>query len=153
MLVSDLRKTRADRLAGALRLMLAIIFLMSGPMKLLVPHLAEAWSAQLLAANIPLYSLSRWTVPFSRWTVPFVELLLGVLLLAGFQARLSALVVIAIMVVATYVHVVVDDPSLFPLQPSEPLIPLVVIAMSFYILRRGAGAWSLDLKSTRLAQD
>jgi len=51
------------------------------------------------------------------------------------------------MVVATYVHVVVDDPSLFPLQPSAPVIPLVIIAMCAYLLWRGAGAWSLDLRA------
>ena len=31
------------------------------------------------------------------------------------------------MIVATYVHVVVDDPSLFRLQPSEPVIPIAVV--------------------------
>ena len=59
------------------------------------------------------------------------------------------MVVMGVMLVATYVHLAVDDPSLFPLQPSEPIIPLVVIAMSVYVLLRGAGAWSLDLKATR----
>jgi len=54
-------------------------------------------------------------------------------------------VVIGIMTVATYVHVVVDDPSLFPLQPSEPIIPLAVIAMCVYLLWRGGGSWSKDL--------
>ena len=44
--------------------MAARIFLMTGPMKLLIPQLAEAWSGQLIAANIPLYELSRWSVPF-----------------------------------------------------------------------------------------
>jgi hypothetical protein len=53
------------------------------------------------------------------------------------------------MVVATYVHLVVDDPSLFPLQPREPFIPLIVIVCCAYLLWRGAGAWSLDLKDTR----
>ena len=52
-----------------------------------------------------------------------------------------------IMVVATYVHVVVDDASLFPLQPSDPLIPLTVIVLSLYLLCKGAGSWSLDLKA------
>jgi len=49
------------------------------------------------------------------------------------------------MVVATYVHIIVNDPSLFPLQPHKPIIPIMVILMSIFILSRGAGAWSLDL--------
>jgi uncharacterized membrane protein YphA (DoxX/SURF4 family) len=138
------RRTSYNRLAGSIRLLLALVFVMSGAMKLVVPVLADAWAAQLLAANIPLYSLSRWTVPF-------LEILLGAALLVGLWVRPAALVVIGIMVVATYVHIVVDDPALFPLQPSEPIIPLVVIVLSAFVLWRGAGAWSLDLRSTRAA--
>ena len=136
-----LRKTSDNNLAGVIRLFLAVMFLMTGAMKLLVPSLAEAWSGQLLAANIPLYTVSRWIVPF-------VEIALGVVLASGAFARPAAVVMMGIMVVATYVHLVVDDPSLFPLQPTEPIIPLIVIAMGVYILLRGAGAWSMDLKAT-----
>jgi len=106
--------------------------------------LAEAWSGQLLAANIPLYTVSLWTVPF-------LEIALGIVLAVGAFVRPAAVMMIGIMVVATYVHQVVDDPSLFPLQPSEPIIPLIVIVMSLYILWQGAGAWSLDLRATRAA--
>ncbi len=137
-----LRSTSHNKLAGSVRLMLAIIFLMTGPMKLLVPSLAEAWAGQLIAAQIPLFELSRWTVPF-------LELFLGVVLAIGLLVRPAALVVIGIMVGATYVHVIVDDPSLFPLQPSEPVIPIMIIVGSVYLLWRGGGAWSKDLKSTR----
>ena len=75
-------------------------------------------------------------------------MLVGVMLLAGALARVASLLAIGIMIPATYVHVVVDDPSLFPLQPSEPVVPLTVIAMSAYVLWKGAGSWSLDLKAT-----
>jgi threonine/homoserine/homoserine lactone efflux protein len=64
--------------------------------------------------------------------------------------RPAALAVIGIMTVATYVHVVVDDPSLFLLQPSEPIIPVVVMLGSVYLLWRGGGSWSRDLMSTRV---
>lgn len=114
---------------------------MTGAMKLLVPMLAEAWSGQLLAAQLPFYTLTRWTVPF-------VEIGLGIVLAIGIFARPAALVVIGMMLVATYVHLVVDDRSLFPLQPSEPIIPLIVIAMAAYTLWRGAGAWSSDQRRT-----
>ena len=140
MILRWLRSTRPDKLAGVLRIVLGMIFVMAGIMKLLVPMLADAWSAQLLAANLPFYTLSRWTVPF-------VEVAVGVVLLVGVFARLAGAVVLGIMVVATYVHVVVDDPSLFPLQPSEPIIPIVVMIMAAYIVWRGAGSWSQDLKA------
>ena len=140
MTLDDIRRTSDNRLAGVLRLLLALIFLMTGIMKLLVPMLADAWSGQLLAAELPLYAVTRWTVPF-------LEVALGVALAAGLLVRPAVVVVMGIMVVATYVHVVVDDPSLFPLQPSAPVIPLVVIAICAYLLWRGAGAWSLDLRT------
>ena len=64
MISEAVRKPADNKLAGSIRLLLAVMFLMTGAMKLLVPMLADAWSGQLLAANIPLYSFSRWTVPF-----------------------------------------------------------------------------------------
>ena len=66
----------------------------------------------------------------------------------GAYARLAAAVVVGIMVVATYVHIVVDDPSLFPLQPSEPIIPIGVVVLTTYVLWRGGGAWSRDLRAS-----
>lgn len=136
-----IRKTSDEKLAGTIRLFLGFMFLMTGVMKLIVPTLAEAWSGQLIASGLPLYTLSRWSVPF-------IEMAVGAALVVGVFARPTVVVVIGIMVVATYVHLVVDDPALFPLQPSEPVIPLVVITLSLFILLRGAGAWSMDLKAT-----
>lgn len=146
MTLEDICKTNNNRLVGGLRILLGVLFLMTGAMKLLVPMLAAAWSGQLLAANIPLYTLSRLTVPF-------LEMGVGVVLMLGVFARPAAVVVIGIMTVATYVHLAVDNPSLFPLQPSEPIIPLAVMLISAYILWRGAGAWSLDLRATEPAAD
>jgi len=139
--VESIRRTSDDRWVGAIRLFLAVLFLMTGAMKLLVPMLAEAWAGQLAEANVPLYTLSRWSVPF-------VEMAVGAALVVGTLARPTAMVIIGIMGVATYVHTVVDDPELFPLQPSAPVIPLIVIALSLVILWKGAGAWSRDLKAT-----
>ena len=141
MNLTTLRSTTDDKLAGGIRLMLGLIFLMTGPMKVLVPSLAEAWAGQLVAAQIPFAELSRVTVPF-------VELLLGIVLAVGIFVRPAAFFVINIMLVATYVHVVVGDPSLFPLQPEQPIIPIMVMIGSFYLLWRGGGEWSRDLKIT-----
>ena len=110
-------------MAGSLRISLAVMFLMTGAMKLLVPMLGEAFSGQLLVADIPFYTLSRWLIPF-------LEIAIGAVLAIGAYSRLATLLILPIMAVATYVHLVVDDPSLFPLQPSEPIIPLVVIGIS-----------------------
>ena len=71
-------------------------------------------------------------------------------LTAGFFSRVGSLVVIMMMIVATYVHLAVNDPSLFPLQPEKPIIPLVLIGVAATIFLRGGGAWTLDLISTSL---
>ncbi len=139
MLPDRLRTTSDEKFTGAIRLMLALIFLMTGVMKLAVPSLAAAWSGQLLAAELPFYALTRWTVPI-------VEIAVGAVLAAVVFARLASLVVVGIMVPAIYVHMVVDDPSLFPLQPNEPIIPIGVMMMATLVVWRGAGAWSADLK-------
>ena len=138
MSIASLQRTTDNKLAGSIRLLLAVLFVMTGTMKLVVPMLADAWSGQLLASGLPFYELSRWSVPV-------IEILVGLVLGVGLYTRPAAVVVIGIMTVATYVHVVVDDPSLFPLQPSEPIIPLAVIAMCVYLLWRGGGSWSRDL--------
>ncbi len=140
MIPENIRNTSDDKVVGVVRLLLAMIFVMTGVMKLVVPILGQAWSGQLLAANVPFYTLTRWTMPF-------VEIGVGVALTVGLYARLASVIVMGIMVAATYVHLVVDDPTLFPLQPSEPIIPLIVLLMSAYIVWRGAGAWSVDLRA------
>ena len=106
--IEDIRRTSDDRVAASIRWLLGILFVMTGVMKLVVPMLAEAWSGQLIAAEIPLYTISRWSVPF-------IEIGVGIAIAAGLYARMAALVIIGIMTVATYVHVVVCRPGIvFP---------------------------------------
>jgi uncharacterized membrane protein YphA (DoxX/SURF4 family) len=138
----QLRNTSHNRLAGVLRLLLGLIFVMAGVLKVTVPHLGKAFEGQLATAEIPFRELSLLTVPF-------VEMLVGVTLLLGWQTRLSATVASAIMLVATYVHLAADDPALFPLQPVEPIGPLILLAALLYLLWRGGGAWSMDLTKNR----
>ena len=114
---------------------------MTGVMKLAVPSLGAAFAGQLAAADIPFQDLQRWVVPF-------VEIGIGCALLIGYFTRVATLLALNIMVVATYVHIVVNDPSLFPLQPEEPIIPAVVIVLSAYTLVRGGGSGSLDLRAS-----
>ena len=135
------RRTQTDGVARGIRVALGVLFVMTGAMKLVVPMLSVAWAGQLAAANIPLPELNRWVVPF-------IEMAIGVALLAGFYTRIATLLVLNIMAVATYVHFVVDDPALFPLQPAEPIIPAVVVILSVYVLVKGGGSGSLDLRAS-----
>ncbi len=137
--VQRLRQTSDDSFAGAIRMAIGALFLMTGVMKLAVPMLGEAFSGQLVASGIPMVSLMKWLVPI-------VEIAAGLALLVGAFTRVVAFVIIGIMVVAAYVHVVVDDPSMFPLQPNEPVVPLAVMAMAAYLVWRGGGSGSVDLR-------
>jgi uncharacterized membrane protein YphA (DoxX/SURF4 family) len=134
-----IRKTTENKPLGVIRIVVGIILLSTGVMKLLVPILWSAWSGQLIHANIPFFT-------FNLWFVPFAEIVTGSLLVAGFFSRLASAVIIFMMMIASYVHTVIDDPSLFPLQPKQPIIPLMLIFMCVYVLWRGGGSWSRDLK-------
>jgi len=113
---------------------------MSGATKLLVPMLAVAWPGQSLAANRPSYELTRSTVPF-------LEGLFGAVLTTEALVRLAVAAVMCIMEVAMYVHGVVVDAFLFSLQPSKPILLLLTIVLSLYLLRKGARLWSLEMKA------
>ncbi len=141
MTLRTIRKTRNYRIAAAVRVALGLLFVMTGVMKLAVPTLGAAFAGQLAAANIPFQDLNRWAVPF-------IEIAVGGALLIGFYTRVATLLVFNIMIVGTYVHLVVDDPSLFPLQPEEPIIPAGVMILSVYVLLRGGGSGSSDLRAS-----
>ena len=140
-MLQAIRKTDNDRVAAGIRKVVGVLFVMTGVMKLVIPALGAAFAGQLEASNIPFQDLNRWVVPF-------VEVGVGGALLVGFYTRIATLLVFSIMIAATYVHLVVDDPSLFPLQPSEPIIPVVVMVVSVYLLFRGGGSGSFDLKAS-----
>ncbi len=141
MTLQSIRSTREDRVAASIRIGLGVLFVMTGVMKLVVPSLGAAFAGQLAGANIPLQDLNRWAVPF-------IEIGVGGALLIGFYTRIATLIVFSIMIVGTYVHLVVDDPSLFPLQPEEPIIPVAVMILSIYVLLRGGGSGSSDLRAS-----
>ncbi len=131
--------TRASSSVAAIRILLGMLFLMTGILKFVVPELRAAFAGQLTAAEIPFHSLNMWVVPAA-------EIGLGMILILGFLTRVAAGSAIVLMAVATYVHFVVDDPGLFPLQPEEPIIPIVAIVLCLYPLRNGGGSLSLDIK-------
>ena len=72
---------------------------------------------------------------------PTVQLLAGAFLISGYFARLGALLTIPAMSLATYTHLVHDWAN----EPSIGL-PLTLIVLSAFVLWKGAGAWSFDLK-------
>ena len=139
--MKNLRQTSSGKLVGTIRMILGIIFLMTGTMKLALVDFGAAWSIQLIEAGIPFYT-------FNYWFVPIFEILLGIILLLGYYSRIGALLVLPVMSVAIYVHSTVSNPDAFPAQPQQPYIPIVVIIMALFILKRGGGNWSMDLKSS-----
>ena len=141
MILQSIRSTRDDRVAAWIRIALGVLFVMTGVMKLVIPSLGAAFAGQLAGADIPFQELNRWAVPF-------IEVGVGGALLIGFYTRIVTLIVFGIMIVGTYVHLVVDDPSLFPLQPEEPIIPIAVMILSIYVLLRGGGSGSSDLRAS-----
>lgn len=119
------------------RIVVGALMAMTGVMKVVVPHLREAFRRQLRLAKLP----------FQQPTfvlLPFAEIVVGTALVLGVLTRPAALVVVLMMLGATYVHLVVDDPSVFPLQPEAPIIPIAVMALAVFVLIGGAGAWSLS---------
>ena len=139
--MKDIRKTTPDKMISIVRLMLGIVFIMTGIMKLTLADYSTAWAIQLTEANIPFFK-------FNYWFVPVFEVLLGLILLIGYYSRIAALTVLPVMFVATYVHLTVDNPAAFPSQPQEPYAPIVIIILSIFILIKGAGEWSMDISKS-----
>ncbi len=125
-----------DAALGVVRIFIGALILMTGIMKFTVPMLRAAWSGQLRLARLPFYNLTFWLLPV-------VEVTVGTLLILGVWTRPAAGVVLLMMLGATYVHMVVDDPSVFPLHPRAPIVPVVVIVLSIYVLVGGTGDWHL----------
>ncbi len=68
MALDEIRQTSGDKLAGSIRILLAVLFLMTGAMKLLVPMLAEAWSgASCWPRTSPCTQSHDGLYPFLRW--------------------------------------------------------------------------------------
>jgi uncharacterized membrane protein YphA (DoxX/SURF4 family) len=137
----NLRQTFPNKFVGIIRIMLGVIFIMTGTMKLTLVDFGAAWSIQLIEAEIPFYT-------FNYWFVPVFEIILGLILLVGYYSRIGALMVLPVMLVAIYVHLTVNNPAAFPAQPQEPYIPIAVIVMALIILKKGGGNLSIDLKSS-----
>ena len=138
--MKNLRQTFPNKFIGIIRLMLGIIFIMTGSMKLFLADYGTAWSIQLIEAEIPFYA-------FNYWFVTVFEVILGIVLFLGYYSRIGALMVLPIMLVAIYVHLTVSNPGAFPSQPQEPYMPIAIIIMASFVMKKGGGNWSMDMKS------
>ena len=116
--IENLRNTNPNKVLGVIRIFVGLLILSTGVMKFVSPTLRTAWSEQLIVANIPFYTLNFWVVPI-------IEIVVGAALALGFFARLGGLIVISILTVATYVHLVANDPTLFPLPSCFDVIPFL----------------------------
>ncbi|MCH8233429.1 MAG: DoxX family protein [Bacteroidetes bacterium] len=138
--MKNLRQTLPNKFVGVIRIFLGVIFMMTGAMKLTLADYGAAWSIQLIEAEIPFYA-------FNYWFVPVFEVILGIVLFLGYYSRIGALMVLPIMLVAIYVHLTVSNPGAFPSQPQEPYMPIAIIILAFFVMKKGGGNWSMDMKS------
>ncbi|MGJ8724656.1 MAG: DoxX family protein [Roseibacillus sp.] len=113
-----------------------------------VPLLAI--SSQHLIGIAPLEPILRGAgVPFPELNAivgPVLQLLAGALLVSGYFARVGAALTIPAMGMATYTHLVYDWADEPPLA-----LPLLLIALSIFVIWKGAGSWSFDLKCNKCA--
>jgi len=110
------------KITKIIRVLLGIMFLMTGMMKIAIPFFGNAFLIQLTEANIPFAEISFWAVPI-------VEVGIGIMLLLNYRTTMAMSLIVPIMAVAIYVHSVVLNPEAFPAQPQFPIIPILVLAM------------------------
>lgn len=106
---------------------------------------------QHLVGLAPLEPILRGAgIPFPELNAivaPFVQLLAGALLIAGYFARLGAVLTVPTMAMALYTHLVHDWAG----EPSIAL-PIALMALSAFVLWKGAGSWSFDLRCQKCSQ-
>lgn len=116
------------KLNQIVRVLLSIIFLTTGIMKLTIPEFTNAFRIQLEEAQVPFRN-------FNEFFIPILELIIGSALIVRKKVNWALLLIMPIMVVAIYVHLVVTNPLAFPAQPQFPVMPIVVVAMTGYLIK------------------
>ena len=135
-----LPRTPESRKLASLRISIAIIFIAAGLSKLLIPIMVSAFEAQLKETGVPLYVRSSFSLLF-----PILEIVIGYFLLIGKHTRFWSVIAMGVSCFGAYVHLHIDNPALFPFQPSAPIIPFTLMGLSAVLFVMGAGMWSKDL--------
>ena len=112
--------------SSAARVLLGLFVLIVGVMKFIVPEFRVAFMGQVNAAGIPLQAQSLVLIPM-------VEAVVGAMLIGGVMTRLASFVAMLVMALGTYLHLVVPEPSLYPLQFGLPLIPAVGLVLAAFL--------------------
>lgn len=131
--MSTLRRTTIARHLTVIRVLCAIPLLGIGTQHLIG---TAPMGPILVGAGIP------FATPLAL-IVPVLEVLAGLALVIGYEARLAALASLVTMVVAVYAHSVhdwTDEPTI--------VLPLAMILGLAQIMWGGAGAFSTDLAAT-----
>lgn len=134
-----MQATDRSRHVIVLRVIAGLPLLGIGLMHVVSP--AHGMTPLVEEAGFPLPGLLS---PLSVW----MEIAAGVLLLAGFWARLGGLLALATMLGAVYAHLAIE---VWPNgAESEPplMLPIVVGLCAVYVTWRGAGRWSVDARQT-----
>ena len=135
-LLQRLRHTTEDRRVAILRIVGGVPLLLFGIMHLADP---EPFRQMLEVSGLPFVELNLIAAPLT-------EVAAGLLLISGYLARLSGIFAASTMIAAAYATVILARLGSGPEVPPMAL-PVAVLAISTYVLWRGAGAWSLALRS------
>ncbi len=135
-----LPRTPESRKLASLRISIALIFLAIGLSKLLVPIMVVTFQEQLKATGVPVDFRGSLSLLF-----PILEIVIGYFLLIGKYTRFWSAIAMGVSCYGIYIHLHIDDPSLFPFQPTAPVIPITLMALSAVLFVMGAGMWSKDL--------
>jgi hypothetical protein len=108
------------------RVLLGLFFLASGVAMFFVPGFRASLVGQLAVAGIPLQRLTLFVIPLLLGAS-------GVMLMQGVLIRLASLIGILLMALLTYMHLVVDSPTVFPQQFGFPFIPVVALVLSAFL--------------------
>ncbi|MDR6339250.1 putative oxidoreductase [Filimonas zeae] len=117
------------------RVLFSLIFIMSG-----LSHFSAGTVQYAESQGVP---LAAWVVPFSG----LMALVGGLSILAGFQARIGAvLIALFIVPVSISMHAFwnVTDPMMKQLQMIMFMKNMSILGGALLIMANGAGAWSID---------
>lgn len=132
-------ENQTKTLAAAGRILLAVLFLMSGLGKIAAPEMTQGYIA---SAGLP--------APFLSYLIAIiVEVGGGLLLVVGYQTRIVALIVAAFTLMAAFVfHHNFSDQN----QMIHFLKNIAVAGGLLHVAAFGAGSLSLDARRQRVAQ-